>query len=63
MRTTMIPRATPMFLGAFQMMRGMEMAIPKTGSIKIASRALRFFFTESLKLVVSLIFYNTPVHN
>ncbi len=43
------------FLGDLRIIRGMEMAIPKTGSRRTARKALRFLLRTSLKADLSSI--------
>jgi hypothetical protein len=59
----MIPKTSIMFLGSLQIIRGIAMTIPTTGSKRTARNMLRFFLNESLKMESSLIFDNTPANN
>ncbi len=63
MSMVITPKATIMFLGSLQMIRGIAMTIPKIGSNRTARNMLRFFLKESLKMESSLIFDNTPANN
>ena len=63
MSTVMTPRTIIMCLGSLQMIRGIAMTIPMTGSKRTARNMLRFFLNESLKMESSLIFDNTPVND
>lgn len=55
--------ATARFLGDLRIIKGMEMAIPKTGNRRTARKARRFLLRASLKLCLSSIEVTLPSEN